>query len=196
MSIIHTHEIILRGSLNGHEVVLRPLTDADLPYLYKWCADPEVLYWTEGGEDDPNLSYPKETVDMIYGSVSENALCFLIEADGAPIGEGWLQKMNLPYIREMYPAGTDVRRIDMSIGEKEWWGKGVGTTFVKLLTALAFEQEKVDVLHCLCEDYNARSCRVWEKNGFELILREPLEQPQKGKFQHHYRLTREEYENR
>ncbi|MCL1951655.1 MAG: hypothetical protein FWF60_02385, partial [Oscillospiraceae bacterium] len=39
-----------------------------------------------------------------------------------------------------------------------------------------------------------RSRRVWEKHGFTRVLEELLEpQPQKGKWQYHYRLTRQEY---
>ena len=44
------------------------------------------------------------------------ALCFAIEADGAIIGDCWLQEMYLPRVRAMYPSGTDVRRIDVTIG--------------------------------------------------------------------------------
>ena len=65
-----------------------------------------------------------------------------------------------------------------------------------MLVKYAFEGEQVDVLHCLCEDYNIRSCRVWEKNGFTLVLTEEIPQPHKGKFQHHWRLTKDEYNNR
>ena len=194
MSIIRAHDITLKGEGGGQGIVLRPLTDAHLPLLYRWCADPEVLYWTEGGEADEALSYPPETVDMIYGGVSREAYCFLIEAEGAPVGECWLQRMNLPYIREMYPAGTDVRRIDLSIGEKAWWGRGIGTTVVGMLAAFAFGQEGADVLHCLCEDYNIRSCRIWEKNGFRRVRADALPEGQKGKYQYHFRLTKAEYE--
>lgn len=56
------------------KLVLRPLRDADLPYLYRWNADPEVLYWTEGGEAGETLSYSPEEVRGIYGSVSQDAL--------------------------------------------------------------------------------------------------------------------------
>ncbi len=191
MTIIKTHRITLRGGLSGN-IVLRPLSDDYLPYLYKWCADPEVLYWTEGGTNE-NLSYGPDTVHQIYGTVSQNALCFLIEADGVPIGECWLQKMNLPDVRAMYPEGTDVRRIDICIGEKTYWNRGIGTQCVRMLVDLAFSGEHVDVLHCLCEDYNARSVRMWEKLGFSRVLAKPLPQPQRGKYQYHYRLTRQEF---
>lgn len=192
MSIIKTHDVTLYGE-NHSGIVLRPLSDEHLPCLYKWCADPEVLYWSEGGTIDANLSYGPDTVHQIYGGVSQSALCFIIEVDGAPVGECWLQRMNLPDVVAMYPEGLDVRRIDMCIGEKAYWNRGIGTQCVGMLVDLAFWGEHVDVLHCFCEDYNLRSMRVWEKHGFTRILTEPLSQPQKGKWQYHYRLTREEF---
>jgi RimJ/RimL family protein N-acetyltransferase len=192
MSIIRTHDITLYGGTDDHNIVLRPLSDEHLPLLYKWNADPEILYWTEGGKDI-EMSYDEDTVHDIYGGVSQNAFCFLVEVNGKPVGECWLQKMNLPNVLAMYPGGCDVRRIDMAIGEKAVWGRGIGTAFVAMLVDFAFNGEHVDVLHCFCEDYNVRSRRVWEKNGFSLILSEELPQPQKGKLQHHWRLTRREY---
>lgn len=191
MSIIKSHNITLYGS-KKHNIVLRPLTDEHLPLLYKWCADPEVLYWTETGEDI-SRSYDRDIVHKIYGGVSQNAICFLIETDGIPIGECWLQKMNLKDVLTMYYSSADVRRIDVMIGEKEYWNKGIGSEFIPMLIDFAFNIEHVDVLHCLCEDYNVRSRKLCEKNGFTMILSEDLPQPQKGKYQHHYRLTREEY---
>jgi RimJ/RimL family protein N-acetyltransferase len=192
MNIITSHNITLYGGTSEHRIILRPLTDEHLPFLYKWNADSEVLYWTEGGEDIPR-SYDADMVHKIYGGVSKNALCFLIETDGVPIGECWLQKMNLPEVTAMYSDEPDVRRIDFAIGDKSWWNKGIGTCFVRMLVDFAFNGENVDVLHCFCEDYNIRSRRVWEKNGFTFIHSEPLQQPQKGKFQYHWRLTREDY---
>ena len=192
MSIIKSHDITLYGG-NEDAIILRPLTDEHLPYLYKWNADPEVLYWTEGGTDNCNLSYGPDTVHKIYGGVSQNAFCFLIEVNEIPIGECWLQKMNLPDVKAMYPENTDVRRIDMCIGEKSYWNKGIGTQFIGMMIDFAFNGEHVDVLHCFCEDYNVRSRRMWEKHGYTLVLSEDLPQPQKGKLQLHYRLTRQEF---
>lgn len=137
MSIIKTHDITLYGG-NDVDIVLLPLCDEHLPLLYKWCADPEVLYWTEGGSAGTNLSYGADTVHQIYGGVSQNAFCFLIEVNNIPIGECWLQKMNLPDVKAMYPETLDVRRIDMSIGEKAYWNKGIGTQFIGMLVDFAF----------------------------------------------------------
>lgn len=191
MSIIKTHDVTLYGYTGDYDIIMRPLCDAHLPFLYKWSADPEVLYWTEGGEDIEQ-SYGADTVHAIYGGVSQEALCFLIEVNGEAIGECWLQKMNLPDVKAMYPETADVRRIDMAIGEKAFWGKGIGTAAIRMLVDYAFNGEYVEILHCFNEDYNPRAGRVWEKLGFSLILSEHLPQPQKGKLQHHFRLTRQE----
>jgi hypothetical protein len=143
---------------------------------------------------DTNLSYGADTVHDIFGGVSQNAFCFLVEADGVPVGECWLQKMNLPNVKAMYPETLDVRRIDMSIGEKAYWNKGIGTQFIGMMIDFAFYGENVDVLHCFCEDYNVRSRRMWEKHGLTRVLAESLTpQPQKGQWQYHYRITRREF---
>jgi RimJ/RimL family protein N-acetyltransferase len=63
-----------------------------------------------------------------------------------------------------------------------------------MLVKYAFECEQVDILHCFCEDYNIRSRRVWEKNGFTLIFKEEIPQPHKGKLQYHWKLTKDEYD--
>jgi len=78
MSIIKSHDIILYGGNNQYEIVLRPLTDEDLPYLYKWNSDPEVLYWTEGEDIE---GYPPEMVHQIYGGISQKQITISLEAD-------------------------------------------------------------------------------------------------------------------
>lgn len=87
MSIIKSHDVTLYGGNDAYRIILRPLSDEHLPYLYKWNSNPEVLYWTEG--DDVG-SYPPEVVQEIYGGISQNNLCFLVEVNGRAIGDCWL----------------------------------------------------------------------------------------------------------
>ena len=143
MRIIKSHEITLYGG-NEIGIVLRPLCDDDLPLLYKWGADPEVVYWSDTGNVN---DFDEESVRSIYGNVSKNGLCFIAEAEGYPIGNFWLQKMNIPEVSALYP-GLDVRRIEAEIGEKEYWGLGIGTAILHMLIDYAFNGERVDVLHC------------------------------------------------
>lgn len=90
----------------------------------------------------------------------------MIELESRPIGEGWLQEMNLPEVLAKLP-GRDVRRIDLCIGEPELWGRGLGSEAVDALVRFGFEQQRADALFaCSVSDSNPRSRRVFEKNGF------------------------------
>lgn len=191
MSIIREHDITLYGN---KDIVLRPLTDLHLPLLYKWCSDLEVLYWSEG--DDVIEPYDEATVNLIYGSVSQNAFCFIIETAGTPVGECWLQKMNIKEISDRYPADVDVRRIDYCIGEKENWGKGIGTVFLRMLLNFAFEVQNVDVLYIMPSDYNVRSVRLVERAGFELEMKIPLPNSQKAEFELLYKMSLKDYQKK
>jgi RimJ/RimL family protein N-acetyltransferase len=153
--------------LQGERITLRPMTEADWVDLMRWNNDPEVLYYSEG---DDVQSYTIEDVQGIYRPISnKGGLCFIIEYQGRPIGDCWLQRMNLERVLLMYP-GFDVRRIDLEIGEKELWGQGLGTEVIRLLTDFAFQQENVDyIFGSEIADYNLRSRRAFEKNDYRLV---------------------------
>ena len=109
------------------------------------------------------------------------------------MGDCWLQKMNLPDVVKSYPAGTDIRRIDVEIGERDCWGKGIGTAMLALLVRFAFEEQQVDVIYNVCSDYNIRSQKMQERLGFHRVRVEPNEEGNRAKFEYHYRLTQDEY---
>ena len=183
---LRTHAV----TLQGERVRLRPLTEGDWDVLLRWNNDPEVLWLTEG---DDVRSRPLDQVQRIYRGVSRQAMCFLAEVDGAPIGEGWLQAMNERRILDEYP-GRDVRRIDLAIGEKRLWGQGLGTEMIRLLVRLAFEREEADLLVCFVGGHNPRSRRAFEKAGFRLLRTVPEPDSAKTTFGYDLLLRREEYE--
>lgn len=159
-STLRTHTI----TLSDGPIALRPLTEADWGILMRWCDDPEVLFYAEG---DGVASRSLGEVQAIYRQVSQSAWCFVVERDGAPVGDCWLQAMNLERLRSRFP-GLDCRRIDLELA-RECWGQGVGGACVRLLTAFAFGDEGADaVFGCDVADYNARSRRLFEREGFSV----------------------------
>jgi RimJ/RimL family protein N-acetyltransferase len=165
---LRQHGMVLRGE----RVILRPLTEGDWSHLLRWNNDPEVLYGSEG---DDVSGYGLSQLQQIYRSVCQAAFCFIIEADGAPVGECWLQRMNLERILERHP-GQDCRRIDLLIGETAYWGRGLGTEVVRLLVGFAFEQEGADrMFACDVAEDNQASLRVFQKVGFQVDA--AVEQP-------------------
>ena len=191
MSIIKPHNVTLYGSAGEYSIILRPMCDDHLPLLYQWNADPEVLYWSDGSDVQ---AHDAETVHNIYGKSSQTGFCFIVEVNGSSVGECWLCKMNYKHILERHPETSDIRRIDMVIGEKSYWNKGIGTALVRMLVDFSFNGEYVDVLYGMVFDFNDRSRRVFEKNGFQLFLREPSTDPDaKVKEELFLRLARAEY---
>lgn len=187
------------GELRQHDVrlqdgplLLRPMTENDWDILFKWNNDSEVLYYAEG--DDVTSRSLAET-QVIYRGVSRQAFCFIAELDGRPIGECWLQKMNLKRILSQNPEDMDLRRIDLAIGEKEFWNRGWGTRIIGLLVKFGFEECGADAIFgCGVADYNPRSRRAFEKNGF--VVDQVIPQEPGGKAKEHYdlKLTKAGYQ--
>jgi RimJ/RimL family protein N-acetyltransferase len=182
-----THGVTLRGDL----IVLRPMTEGDWDVLLRWNRDPEVLYFADGADVK---EYDLADVRKLYRGVSWNAFCFIIEIGGAPIGECWLQKMNLDRILKDHP-GKDCRRIDLMIGEKGLWGRGIGTEVIRLLSRFGFERQQADLIFgCDVADYNARSLRAFQKAGFVVCSTIPQPTVNKVRWRHDLVLTRERHD--
>jgi aminoglycoside 6'-N-acetyltransferase len=164
---LREHKVTLRGE----RVFLRPMTEDDWAIIVKWETDPEVIRWADTSRV---ASRAEEEVKRIFRTVSQHAYCFIIELDKKPIGDGWLQEMNLEPILQEYPK-QDCRRIDLAIGEKKLWGRGLGADIIRALTHFAFEQEKADMVFAIIGDYNERSQSAFMKSGYSLVMK--LEEP-------------------
>lgn len=185
---LRRHNIILKTLA----IVLRPMTEDDWDILLRWNNDPSILYYVEG---DNVSSRTLEEIQSIYRSVAQQAFCFIIEYDGEPIGECWLQNINLDRILQKYPH-ADCRRIDLMIGQKELWGRGIGTSVIRLLTTFAFEQEQADfVFGCDVADYNLASQKAFQRVGYQMS--ENIQQAPEAKAQYciDFVLNRKRFDN-
>jgi RimJ/RimL family protein N-acetyltransferase len=183
---LKTHSI----SLVSPHLRLRPMTEGDWPILLEWNSDSAVLYFSEG---DDVQSRSLEEIQEIYRYVSEHAFCFIVERGHEPIGECWLQDMNLPRILAANP-GRDCRRIDLMIGEKHHWSRGYGTEIIRTLLRLAFEEQDADmVFGCEVADYNKRSRGAFSKAGFCQLQANTEPPGRKAKMTYDFRITRQEY---
>ena len=184
----------LRGhniTLTSGNTVLRPMTEDDWDLLLKWNSDPEVLYYAAGGDVTGGSL---EDVQDLYRSVSQTAICFITEVDGKPIGDIWLQRMNMQHLIDQFP-GQDLRRIDLIIGEKDYWNRGIGTQVIGMLTRFGFEDEHADAIFGLVEGHNPRSRRAFEKNGYTLHQEHPTDSP-KAEVAWDLMITKEAFESR
>ncbi len=156
---LRRHDVTLRSG----PVRLRPLTEGDWDLVVGWWNDPEIAYFADA---EPS-KYTVRQVQEIVRGISRCAYCFVIEFEGRPVGECWLQEMNVQRILDRNP-GLDCRRIPLEI-EKTYWGRGIGTAAIRLLVEFGFESECVDAIFAMdVADCNRRSRRAFEKAGFEL----------------------------
>ena len=158
VSVLQTHNVTLRGGA----MTLRPMCEDDWDVLLKWNNDPAVM---ELADHSPCEESTLEELQTIYRWISTHAYCFIMEVDGNPIGECWLQRMNLQRIVAQFPD-KDLRRIDLMIGEKELWGRGYGTEVIGLLVEFGFQKKRADAIFAPVMADNHRSQRAFQKNGF------------------------------
>lgn len=166
------------------------MIEADWDRLLIWNNDPEVLYYAEG---DDVTSRTLDEIQSMYRAISQNAFCFITEADGVAIGEGWLQTMNLARVLQQYPD-EDCRRIDLIIGEKTYWNQGIGTVVIRLLTTFGFQQSGATLIYIPeVADYNARSRRAFEKVGYQVVQQVAQSPGNKAVYGYDLALTREQF---
>lgn len=161
---LKAHDVTLRGGA----VTLRPMTEGDWDVLLKWNNDPIVM---ELADHNPFEESTLEDLQTIYRWISTHAFCFIMEVEGSPIGECWLQRMNLQRIMAQFPD-QDLRRIDLMIGEREFWGRGYGTMAIGLLVDFGFVQQGADAIFAPVAADNRRSQRAFQKNGFTCYARQ------------------------
>ncbi len=186
MGRLRDHDVWLRGE----KVTLRPMTEDDWDVLLTWNNDAEVMSYADA---NPFELSSLEEAQRIYRWISTHAFCFMIEVGDVPIGECWLQEMNLQRILDQYP-GEDLRRIDIMIGEKEQWGRGYGTEAIGLLVDFGFGSELADAIFAVgVAADNPRSRRAFERNGFEVyaVVSDTVDVP--SGFAHVLVLRRDQY---
>ncbi|NKB72161.1 MAG: GNAT family N-acetyltransferase [Candidatus Latescibacteria bacterium] len=170
---------------------LRPMDTGDWATLLRWNQDPEVVYFADGSDTQ---TYNLEQIKRIYGGVSQTAFCFIAEFDGQPLAEAWLQQMNLPRILATH-AGLDCRRIDLAIGEKQHWNKGLGPEIIRALVDFGFNVQKADrIFGCEIADYNPRSRAAFAKVGFRQVAKIVQPAAAKAHFAYDMCIARQEWQ--
>jgi aminoglycoside 6'-N-acetyltransferase len=140
-----------------HRYRFRAVTEADLPMIAGWLAEPHVAQWW----DDPatEIAAIREHID----SISVEPL--IIELDGRPIG--YLQSYD-PHLEDDHPYQDQpfgTLGIDLSIGPSELVGIGHGSAIVRQFVEQLFA-EGVPRVIIDPDPANARAIRAYEKAGF------------------------------
>jgi aminoglycoside 6'-N-acetyltransferase len=150
------------------EYILRRMEDTaeDFSLLARWLTDPRVLAFYEG-RDNP---FPLERVKEKYAPrvlAEEGVTPCIMEYACHPVG--YLQFYAADPAEYQFEGRGKVYALDLFIGEPEYWGRGIGTQFVRLLLCCLFEEKGADWVILDPHVDNGRAIRAYEKCGFRKI---------------------------
>lgn len=147
---------------------VRTLTDNDMTILHKWLTDDRILEFY-GGRDK---KYSLEDIKKKYTeSWKDEVIRVIIEYNDIPIGYGQIYKMYDELYEDYHYQKSDeiVYGMDQFIGEPDYWSKGIGTKYTKLVFEYLKKERNADAIILDPHQDNKRAIRMYEKAGFRKI---------------------------
>ncbi len=182
MNILHSGDISIR---------LMRDDDADYEQMLKWLSDEKIAEFYGGRDMKRSLESVKELYGpRIAGTVTVTP-CF-IEYQSQPIGYMQFYETKDHLKNDLDPMLNEplVFGLDMFIGEHSHWGKGIGSTAVRLLADELFSSRSATAIIVDPTVDNERGIRTYEKAGFEKISRFPGYEKHEGKLKDWWLMVR------
>ena len=154
-------------------LLVRRLTEADLPQMALWESDPRVLTYFCGRDDPHDLEQLRE---YNFSPNDPTEFRCMIEFDDVPIG--YIQFYTQD--ERGYPPHERTWGIDLYIGEPEYWGCGIGTQLVRATAEYCLRVEHADRVLIDPEAWNTRAIKCYEKAGFTKVRLLPQDEWHEG----------------
>lgn len=164
----------------NEDIRIRTLKDDDFPLLLKWMTDERVLEFYEGRDK----KYTLEDIKKQFSEQWEDEVFrVIIEYQGEPIGYGQIYKMyDELYDDYHYPRSDEiVYGMDQFIGEPNFWSKGIGTRYTKMVFDFLKKERNADAVILDPHQDNVRAIRMYQKAGFRIIEDLPEHELHEGK---------------
>lgn len=160
MNTLSTVELI------GSKISLIPFNESYITETYvSWLNDKEMSTIILSAETTTTLEECKEYATEMIQSNNNHFFAMVAHDTNEHIGNFRLG----PHDRH-----NNRIQLGMMIGNKEYWGKGIGTEVVRLGLEFAFRNLKVHKVFLDVREDNRGAIKIYEKNGFfhEGILKE------------------------
>lgn len=146
--------------MTGKRVVLRVLEERDVegPYAM-WLNDPEVCRFNSHARFPVGKDELKMYIREAKQSSSMQVFAIVTKRGAAHIGNISLQNIN--YIDRS-------AELAIIIGDKKYWGKGIGLEAWKLMINYGFRVLNLHRLYCGCANKNLGMRKIAQKSGMKL----------------------------
>lgn len=134
-------------------IKLRKIKKTDLPYFIKWWKDKELIKLTSGRYEKDDNILKGYFLDMLR-SIKDHH--FIIISNRELIGNISLSDKS-----------KGIFEIHIIIGEKQYWGKGIGTMAIKEALNIAFNKLKYYKVYLEVRPDNERAINAYKNCGFK-----------------------------
>ena len=161
------------------------MVPGDAAALLKWMTDARVLEFYEGRDK----RYTEELIrEDFFEENNDSVMKVIVEYDGVPIGYGQIHPMGgEDYGHYGYDNRNEtVYCLDQFIGEPDYWNKGIGTEYIKLVLKFLGEEKQADAVVMDPHQENVRALKCYQKAGFRIIKCLPEHELHEGKMRDCY----------
>jgi RimJ/RimL family protein N-acetyltransferase len=134
-------------------IKLRKVRIEDNSYFAKWWRNPKIIALTSGNF----APISDEEISKSVASMAKNDLHWIIECDNQAIGHINLEKISSQQVE-----------LQISIGEEEYWSKGIGTKAIETILLKA-KEKGFSTVRLEVRPTNSHAIHLYEKTGFKQI---------------------------
>ena len=142
--------------MQGKLVRLRAYENSDADALFRWFSDEDVTRWL-GPPNFPSRAHQERFVEQASASGADTKYFAIETLDGKLVGDCGLRLIDWKSRKAEF---------FITIGEKEFWGKGLGSDALRIVIRLAFDKMNLNRLWLSVLVDNPRAVRCYEKCGF------------------------------
>ncbi len=140
-----------------------------------WVESLDVVQYMGADFPSPTLEGEKRRIEEIMSNKDEYS--WMVEYDGKVIGNVCINSI----AEATQQFGVKAGNLTVLIGDKNYWGKGIGVKVCTAILAWAFEEASFMRMTARALQENIASIKTLQKLGFEEVGTEPYEGLVQGK---------------
>lgn len=155
----------INAVLQGKRVCLRPMLLSERRKFFRWATHSDATVWWYGelyGDEIPEYEgFKLDWSDDYFNPVKlEKGQCYVIVYKGTEVGQ-----INYNPINRLDRA----TEMDILIIDKKYYGKGIGSDSIRLLSTYLFEAQEVNRIKIEVVRQNERAFHAYRKAGYSWI---------------------------